>query len=121
MTEIIGPHGRAHRVARANYRSAHAELDGWIITAPTWHPLWSQYTLNVMTLADMPGVPAATRQRPGVTHELLVAALDPVLRDPQGAVVAVAMSLAAATWLAECAAAAGRAAETRGEVPRGDH
>ncbi|WP_181871608.1 hypothetical protein [Sphaerisporangium album] len=78
MTVITGAYGTAHRIPPTNYQAhARAALDGWIITAPIWHPLWSQYTLSVVTLADIPGVPAANKQRPDVTHELLVAALNP--------------------------------------------
>lgn len=76
--ELTGPYGTARRIPRAAYSDSHpAGLDGWIITAPCWHPLWSQYNLGVVSLADIPGLPPAKLHRPGVTHELSVAALDP--------------------------------------------
>lgn len=76
--ELTGAFGTAQRIPRAQYRdTAPAALDGWIITAPGWHPIWSQYHLGVVSLADIPGAPPAHRQRPGVTHELNVVALNP--------------------------------------------
>jgi hypothetical protein len=75
--ELTGPYGTAHRVPHANYRDNLTTLDSWIITAPAWHPLWSQYTLAVVTLADIPGMAPAVKQHPKATHELIVAALSP--------------------------------------------
>lgn len=75
---LTGTHGTAHRVPPAHYRAdSPAGLDSWVITAPCWHPLWSQYSLSVITLADLPGVPPARKQDPSATHELLVVALNP--------------------------------------------
>lgn len=75
--QIAGPHGTAGRVPAAHLTDNPATLDAWIITAPGWHPLWGQYLLALLTLADVPGQPPAVRHRPGTTHELLVAALNP--------------------------------------------
>jgi hypothetical protein len=76
--ELTGPFGTAHRIPHTDYRDTQpAGLDSWIITAPCWHPLWSQYNLGVVSLADFPGMPPARRQRPGVTHELSIVALNP--------------------------------------------
>lgn len=76
--ELTGAFGTARRIPHDNYRDSHpASLDGWIITAPCWHPAWSQYSLGVVSLAHFPGLPAPKLQRPGVTHELNVAALNP--------------------------------------------
>jgi hypothetical protein len=79
MSDIhTGAYGTAERVPRVNYAAdIPATLDWWIITAPTWTPHWSQYALSVVTLADTPGVPAATKKRDDVTHEVIVFALDP--------------------------------------------
>ncbi|MEU2992568.1 hypothetical protein ABZ772_19770 [Streptomyces griseoincarnatus] len=72
-----GPYGTARRIPPANYRdSAPAGVDGWIITAPH-APLWSQYMLDVISLADFRGIPQATKRFPDATHELHVVALDP--------------------------------------------
>lgn len=75
--ELTGSYGTARRVPRANYPDAPATLDAWIITAPCWHPLWSQYLLSLITLADVPGVEAAHKERPDVTHQLIVMTLNP--------------------------------------------
>lgn len=77
--KIEGPYGTGARVPRTNNTgaAAPATLDCWIITAPGWHPLWSQYALVAITLADMPGVPPAVKRAPGVTHELMVMTLNP--------------------------------------------
>jgi len=76
--ELTGALGTAVRVPPANYRDDNlAGLDCWIITAPSWHPVWSQYALAVVSLADFDGLPPAHKKRAGVTHELLVLALNP--------------------------------------------
>ncbi len=48
----------------------------WLLTG-NWHPIWTQFVLTVVTLADRPGAPPARLQHPGMTHELIVVALDP--------------------------------------------
>lgn len=52
-------------------------LDGWIVTAPIWHPLWSQYFIGLIDLADRPDCPPAILHRPGMTHEVAVMSLSP--------------------------------------------
>ncbi|MFC8676741.1 hypothetical protein ACFUEN_29150 [Streptomyces griseorubiginosus] len=75
---VTGPHGSARRIPPASYTAEKpAGVDGWIITAPGYHPLWSQYALGVVSLADIPGVPAANKHRADVTHELHVFAVNP--------------------------------------------
>jgi len=50
----------------------------WLITAPAYHPLWSQYALGVVNLTvDLPHLPPAKLQFEGATHEFFVVALDP--------------------------------------------
>jgi len=49
----------------------------WLITAPAYHPAWSQYLLVVVRLRDLPGWPEPYLQFPGATHELIVITLDP--------------------------------------------
>jgi hypothetical protein len=74
--ELTGSYGTARRIPRTNY-DVQATLDCWIITAPAWHPIWSQYALGLVSLADIPDLPPANRQRADVTHELHVVALNP--------------------------------------------
>lgn len=73
--EVSGPYGQAVNLEVPS--SAPATLLWWLITAPAYHPLWSQYVLSVVTLEDKPGVPPADLHYPGATHELLVLALNP--------------------------------------------
>jgi hypothetical protein len=76
--ELTGRYGAAHRIPHGNYHAQNpAALDAWIITADRWHPLWSQYLLAVVSLADIEGMPPANKRGTDVTHELLVIALNP--------------------------------------------
>lgn len=76
--ELTGPYGTARRIPRAHYAAEWpATLDAWIITASCWHPFWSQYTLAVITLADVPGMPAAVVEQPDMTHQIIVMAMNP--------------------------------------------
>ncbi|MFJ9895262.1 hypothetical protein ACIQPR_18295 [Streptomyces sp. NPDC091280] len=78
ITEHAGPYGTAHRVPESNYRAVTpAGLDSWIITAPCWHPAWTQYALALVSLAHIPDVPPANLHRPGMTHEINLVALNP--------------------------------------------
>jgi hypothetical protein len=72
---VAGPYGEAHCLEVP--ASAPATLLWWLITAPAYHPLWSQYVLSVVTLEDVPGTRPATLHFPGATHELGVLALNP--------------------------------------------
>ncbi|MFD9107161.1 hypothetical protein [Streptomyces bottropensis] len=75
---LTGSYGTAHRIPADHYREENAAaLDAWIITADHWHPAWSQYLLCLITLADLDEMPPAKKYAPGVTHELLVVALNP--------------------------------------------
>jgi hypothetical protein len=76
--ELHGPNGRTARLLPPGHHADHpAVLAIWIITAPDAHPLWSQYALSAVTLADLPGVPEARKRNDTVTHELTVLALNP--------------------------------------------
>lgn len=77
MTEVIGPYGKAGLIPAERYSNPTTQIAGWVITAPAWHPLWSQYFLGVVSLADLPGVPPPVLHFPGATHEIMVIALDP--------------------------------------------
>lgn len=50
----------------------------WLVTAPGYHPFWSQYILIVVRLTDdLPGFPPPHHQFEGTTHELIVLVLNP--------------------------------------------
>lgn len=73
-----GPFGEAVRLTFPDIAATSQTVDGWLITAPTYHPLWSQYSMSVVRLDDdAPGFPPPYHQFPGTTHELLVMALNP--------------------------------------------
>lgn len=55
----------------------HTAIAAWVLNAPSWHPIWSQYMLSVVTLEDREGWPPAKVDFDGATHELQVLALDP--------------------------------------------
>lgn len=76
-TEWTGYYGTAHHIPADAYTTLPATQDFWIITGPHWSPAWTQYMLGLVTLADVAGVGPARLHRPGVTHELLVVALNP--------------------------------------------
>lgn len=76
-TEHQGPYGTALRLAIPDVPRAAQTVDHWLITAPAYHPAWSQYTLAVVRLDDLPGWPPPVRQFDGATHEVIVVALDP--------------------------------------------
>ncbi|AVV46442.1 hypothetical protein PYK79_56415 [Streptomyces sp. ID05-04B] len=76
--QLAGAYGTARRVVSGRFLNSHpAGLDSWILTGPRWHPVWYQYNLGIVSLADTPGLPPAKLHRPGVTHELTLVALDP--------------------------------------------
>lgn len=80
---IEGLFGRAERIDFAKNPLSAATLDIWLITAPQYHPLWSQYGLMVVSLDEsIPGFPPTLLHFTGATHEMLVVAINP---DAEGA------------------------------------
>lgn len=50
----------------------------WIVEAGWAHPVWHSYVVYLYDLTtEIPGLPAPVIHKDGVTHELLVYALDP--------------------------------------------
>lgn len=76
-TEVKGPYGTALKLTLPDVPEAAETVSSWLITAPIWHPAWSQYLLAVVRLRDLPGWPEPQRQFTGATHELFVVTLDP--------------------------------------------
>jgi hypothetical protein len=50
-------------------------VESWIIHAPRIHPWWTWYALHVVSLSDVPGVPAANKHFPDASHEIMLLAL----------------------------------------------
>lgn len=75
-----GSHGRAWKLdipPDSDNPQYKATVCHYLVTAPSYHPLWFQYNLAVVRLAKIKGLPEPVLQFPGATHELIVAALNP--------------------------------------------
>lgn len=57
--------------------NATESVAAYLITAPCYHPLWSQYRLDVIRLRDMPDMPPPVLKFQGATHEIMVMTLNP--------------------------------------------
>jgi hypothetical protein len=78
VTEHRGVYGRAQRIEIApDARNASESVCCYLITAPIYHPLWTQYRLDVIKLRDIQGMPPPILKFEGATHELMVLALNP--------------------------------------------
>lgn len=78
MNHLQGLYGRAHKMPLPDIPQAAQTVAHWLLTAPTYHPLWSQYVLACVRLQDnAPGFAPPRRKFQGATHEVLVVALDP--------------------------------------------
>jgi hypothetical protein len=49
----------------------------YLLDVPSAHPAWDCYLLSIIHLRDVPGIPAAHREFPTATHEILLWALNP--------------------------------------------
>lgn len=77
---VEGPYGKAEPNPPSDYPDipqAATTVAHYLITAPQYHPLWSQYILAVVSLRESEGLPPPHLQFEGATHELLVYALNP--------------------------------------------
>lgn len=54
-----------------------AAVARWNMTLPGDHAFWNRYSISCCSLADFPGVPAAYKKSPEMTHEVQVMAIDP--------------------------------------------
>jgi hypothetical protein len=80
--DIEGAFASAWRVAlppvgQRGRPDADGTVDYWLVRAPHAHPLWAWYIVGVVHLRPIDGVRPAEVRRPGATHELMIAALDP--------------------------------------------
>lgn len=81
VEEYDGPYGRAERCEHGDDPATAHIVGSWLITAPQFHPLWTQYLISAVRL-DASGDPAQPPPHlffPEATHELLVLTLDPDL------------------------------------------
>lgn len=57
-----------------------ATVEAWLLHLPGAHPLWAWFLLYVIHLRDEEGLPLAEKIKPEFTHQLVFAALDPVIK-----------------------------------------
>lgn len=99
-----GPFGTAERIGfDRELPQAAQTLDYWLITAPVYHPVWSQYVLACVRLDDgVPGFGPPKRQFPGATHEGAGRRTQPGTRpaDPDAPVEPIVALLSEATGTA---------------------
>lgn len=75
---LRGPCGEAHRVPYEGHVGAEQTVGYWLVTAPGFHPAWSQYAIACIRLDDdAPGFAKPHHRFLDTTHELLVLAMDP--------------------------------------------
>jgi hypothetical protein len=77
---ITGPCGTAVQLdIPQDAPRTHATVAHWLLTAPIYHPTWSQYVMYCVRLTydPDPDLPPAKLQFQGATHELGVVALNP--------------------------------------------
>lgn len=75
---LEGACGHAEELGILDRPDAAETVCQYLITAPIFHPAWSQYLLAVVRLRDgIPGMPPPRRKFAGATHELIVVVLNP--------------------------------------------
>ena len=77
MNTVEGVAGSAVELHIPDVPMAMQTVTHWLITAPVYHPLWSQYVLACVRLDNVPGFKPPRLQFQGATHELIVMALAP--------------------------------------------
>lgn len=78
--DLEGIAGRAWRVP-FDQRDWPCAIASWVFFSPYQAAAWSGYYLGLIHLRDVPGIPPATLEFPGATHEIVVHALDDRGRD----------------------------------------
>lgn len=83
--DIVGPYGTVQHVPMpktgdllpVSRAAITCTLGTWLITAPIFHPAWSQYVLSLIRLDEHPDLPPPVLKFPGASHELLLLAVNP--------------------------------------------
>lgn len=77
LRKIIGVFGTAEELPH-DEPGCEATVFHWLVTAPAFHPLWSQYIVSCVDLRTyLPGTPPVIIDFKGATHEFLILALCP--------------------------------------------
>lgn len=74
--EIQGHLGYADKITDKRFDTHPTGIAGYLLCAPSVHPLWSYYVAQLVHLRDVEGIPPAQKQREDVTHEIVVLALN---------------------------------------------
>lgn len=76
-----GPGGIVHMVPLPGEAMTRGCIAQWLLDAPGAHPHWRYHVLTVVHLRPLEGIPEASVQFPGASHEMQVLALDPTKDD----------------------------------------
>jgi hypothetical protein len=75
--DIAGRSTNAWRLTPTAETAKPSGLDSWLIHDPGIHAFWSWWIVSGCSLRDIPGAPPAKLQRPDMSHEILILALNP--------------------------------------------
>lgn len=73
--DLKGPAGQAWKTPIEP--GPHTSLALWLINVPKAHPHWSWWTVGVIHLRDVEGLPPAKKHYPEAAYEFLIMALNP--------------------------------------------
>lgn len=54
-----------------------ASISAWLINVPGAHPFWSWWSVGMIHLRDIPGVPPANKRYPEAEYEFMIYTIDP--------------------------------------------
>jgi hypothetical protein len=54
-----------------------AAVSSWLVNMPGAHAFWSYWTLSIISLRDLPGVPPAKKKYSEAEYEFMILAIDP--------------------------------------------
>lgn len=82
--DVIGPRGRGWKIATpAGAPPDHAaSLEAWLVNCPGYHAMWAWWSIGVVHLRDLPGVPPANKKYPEAEYQFMIWALDPTKGEP---------------------------------------
>lgn len=72
--DLEASHGKAWEL---DHDPKSAVVSSWVVLCPWAHPLWAFHVVSMVSLADIEGLPPAKINEPGMTHEILVMAVNP--------------------------------------------
>ncbi len=70
-------YARVWQPLESDFPQHRATLAASVLHVPASHPVWPWKVCSAVTLADLPGIPAASKIRPEMTHELVIIPIHP--------------------------------------------